>query len=195
MKLETELFEPYHGTLPTFRILHLYPESIMSLTIMRRIKFCAGHRLHKHGGKCEHFHGHNYMADFYVTGHEVDDVGRVIDFAELKKLFKGWLDENWDHGFVLNKDDENGLAAVKIVVPCRYYVLPYNPTSENMATYLLREVCPELLAGKGDSSRALPLGSGSGLSATAVDFGDGATALLTKSISCCVESLLHACCC
>jgi 6-pyruvoyltetrahydropterin/6-carboxytetrahydropterin synthase len=121
----------------------------MSLTIMRRIKFCAGHRLHKHGGKCEHFHGHNYMADFYVTGHEVDNVGRVIDFAELKKLFKGWLDENWDHGFVLNKDDENGLAAVKIVVPCRYYVLPYNPTSENMATYLLREVCPKLLSGKG----------------------------------------------
>ena len=82
----------------------------MSLTIMRRIKFCAGHRLHKHGGKSEHFHGHNYMADFYVTGQEVDAIGRVIDFAELKKLFKGWLDENWDHGFVLNKDDENGLA-------------------------------------------------------------------------------------
>jgi 6-pyruvoyltetrahydropterin/6-carboxytetrahydropterin synthase len=121
----------------------------MSLTIMRRIKFCAGHRLHRHGGKCEYFHGHNYIADFYVTGHSVDDVGRVIDFAELKKLFKGWIDENWDHGFVLNKWDENGLAAVKMVEPCRYYVLPYNPTSENMATYLLREVCPKLLAGKG----------------------------------------------
>jgi 6-pyruvoyltetrahydropterin/6-carboxytetrahydropterin synthase len=28
-------------------------------------------------------------------------------------------------------------------------VLPYNPTSENMATYLLQEVCPKLLAGTG----------------------------------------------
>jgi 6-pyruvoyltetrahydropterin/6-carboxytetrahydropterin synthase len=125
------------------------PDTYMSLTIMRRIKFCAGHRLHRHGGKCEYFHGHNYMADFYVSGDEVDDVGRVIDFAELKKLFKGWLDENWDHGFVLNQSDENGLSAVKIVEPCRYYVLPYNPTAENMATYLLREVCPKLLAGTG----------------------------------------------
>jgi 6-pyruvoyltetrahydropterin/6-carboxytetrahydropterin synthase len=123
--------------------------STMSLTIMRRIRFCAGHRLHRHGGKCEYFHGHNYIADFYVTGHQVDDVGRVIDFAELKKLFKGWLDENWDHGFVLNQSDENGLAAVKMVEPQRYYVLPYNPTSENMASYLLHEVCPKLLAGKG----------------------------------------------
>jgi 6-pyruvoyltetrahydropterin/6-carboxytetrahydropterin synthase len=121
----------------------------MSLTIMRRIKFCAGHRLHRHGGKCEYFHGHNYVADFYVTGDQVDAVGRVIDFAELKKLFKGWIDENWDHGFVLNKSDENGLAAVKMVEPCRYYELPYNPTSENMASYLLNDVCPKLLAGKG----------------------------------------------
>jgi len=60
----------------------------MSLTIMRRIKFCAGHRLHRHGGKCEFFHGHNYVADFYVTAEEVDDIGRVIDFADLKRLFK-----------------------------------------------------------------------------------------------------------
>jgi 6-pyruvoyltetrahydropterin/6-carboxytetrahydropterin synthase len=127
----------------------LHPRKIMSLTIMRRIRFCAGHRLHRHGGKCEYFHGHNYIADFYVTGDAVDDVGRVIDFAELKRLFKGWIDEHWDHGFVLNESDANGLAAVKMVEPCRYYVLPYNPTSENMAIYLLREVCPKLLAGKG----------------------------------------------
>ena len=52
-------------------------------------------------------------------------------------------------GFVLCQDDENGLAAVKMVEPCKYYVLPYNPTAENMATYLLSEVCPRLLAGMG----------------------------------------------
>ena len=123
--------------------------SNMALTIMRRIKFCAGHRLHRHGGKCEFFHGHNYVADFYVTADEVDDVGRVIDFADLKKLFKGWLDEHWDHGFVLNKTDDNGIAAVKMVEPCKYFVLPYNPTAENMAIYLLYEVCPKLLAATG----------------------------------------------
>ena len=119
----------------------------MSLTIMRRIKFCAGHRLHEHGGKCEFFHGHNYIADFYVSGDTVDEVGRVIDFAELKRLFKGWIDEHWDHGFLLSEADENGINAIRQVVPCKYYVLPNNPTAENMATYLLSEVCPQLLAG------------------------------------------------
>ena len=118
----------------------------MSLQIMRRIKFCAGHRLHRHGGKCEFFHGHNYVADFYITNHEVDSVGRVIDFADLKARFKGWLDEHWDHGFILNEDDHNGISAIKMVDPCKYFVLPYNPTAENMARYLLDVVCPGLLA-------------------------------------------------
>jgi 6-pyruvoyltetrahydropterin/6-carboxytetrahydropterin synthase len=121
----------------------------MSLTIMRRIKFCAGHRLHRHGGKCEFFHGHNYVADFYVTADETDDIGRVIDFADLKRFFKGWLDEHWDHGFVLNEADENGIMVAKQVEPCKYYTLPYNPTAENMALYLLHEVCPNLLSDTG----------------------------------------------
>jgi 6-pyruvoyltetrahydropterin/6-carboxytetrahydropterin synthase len=118
----------------------------MSLSVMRRVKFCAGHRLHRHGGKCEFFHGHNYVADFFVKADSVDDVGRVIDFAELSRLFKGWIDEHWDHGFLLGKADQNGLSAIRRVEPCKYFVLPYNPTAENMARYLLEEVCPTLLA-------------------------------------------------
>ena len=70
----------------------------------------------------------------------------MIDFAELKSLFKGWLDEHWDHGFILNEDDENGLNAIRMVEPCKYYELPYNPTAENMARYLLEVVCPQLLS-------------------------------------------------
>ncbi len=119
------------------------------LVIMRRIDFCAGHRLLRHGGKCEFFHGHNYKADFYLTGELVDSVGRLIDFARLKELFKGWLDEHWDHGFLLSAEDENGLAAIRMVSPTKYFVLPYNPTAENMARFLLEEVCPKLLEGTG----------------------------------------------
>jgi len=121
----------------------------MSLTIMRRVKFCAGHRLHRHGGKCEYFHGHNYTAEFYVTGDQTDSVGRVIDFAILKQRFKGWIDEHWDHGFLLNEADENGIAAAQMVQPSKYYLLPYNPTAENMARYLLEEICPQLLEDTG----------------------------------------------
>lgn len=119
----------------------------MSMTIMRRIKFCAGHRLMNHGGKCEFFHGHNYVADFYVTGKEQDSVGRVIDFSQLKTAFKGWIDDNWDHGFLVHEEDENAINALKQVVPMKYSVMPYNPTAESMAKYLLEVVSPKLCAG------------------------------------------------
>lgn len=116
---------------------------------MRRIKFCAGHRLFGHGGKCEHFHGHNYTADFFVTGDTVDSVGRVLDFADLKARTKGWIDENWDHSFLVFEKDHNAIAALEMVQPCRLFKMPYNPTAENMARYLLEEMCPTVLAGSG----------------------------------------------
>jgi len=121
----------------------------MSLTIMRRIKFCAGHRLFQHGGKCEHFHGHNYVADFFVTGESQDSVGRVMDFADLKAKCKGWIDDNWDHSFLVCDQDENAIHALRMVKPCRLFIMPYNPTAENMARYLLEEVCPVQLKGSG----------------------------------------------
>ncbi|TWT54078.1 6-carboxy-5,6,7,8-tetrahydropterin synthase [Rubripirellula amarantea] len=116
---------------------------------MRRIKFCAGHRLFGHGGKCEHFHGHNYVADFFVQGDSQDDVGRVLDFSDLKKRVKGWIDEHWDHSFLIRDTDENAKQALSMVVPSRFFVMPYNPTAENMAKYLLEEMCPEALQGTG----------------------------------------------
>lgn len=121
----------------------------MGIEIMRRIPFCAGHRLYQHGGKCEFFHGHNYVAEFYVTADEVDEIGRVIDFAELKQRFKGWIDAHWDHGFILFERDQNGIDAIRRVEPCKYFALPYNPTAENMARYLLEQVAVDLLAGTG----------------------------------------------
>jgi len=121
------------------------PDARVNLTIMRRIRFCAGHRLLRHGGKCEFFHGHNYIADFHITSTNVDAVGRVIDFAELKRVLKGWIDEHWDHAFLLGAEDHNGIAAIQSVTPTKYFILPNNPTAEHLARYLLDVVCPSLL--------------------------------------------------
>lgn len=118
----------------------------MSITVMRQVKFCAGHRLVGHEGKCANLHGHNYLVEFHVTGNEVDELGRVVDFSVINKLFKGWIDDNWDHGFLLWNEDRNAIDALKTVKPNRIYEMPYNPTAENMARYLLNEVSPHLIA-------------------------------------------------
>lgn len=118
----------------------------MSITVMRKVQFCAGHRLLGHEGKCANLHGHNYLIEFYVTGNEIDELGRVVDFGEIKRLFKGWIDDHWDHGFIVWDEDENALNALEQVRPNKIYRLPYNPTAENMARYLLNEIGPQLIS-------------------------------------------------
>jgi 6-pyruvoyltetrahydropterin/6-carboxytetrahydropterin synthase len=118
----------------------------MNLTIMKQIGFCAGHRLMNHGGKCENLHGHNYIAQIFVTGKQTDSIGRVVDFGVIKQLYKAWIDENWDHAMILWQEDRAAIDALRLVQPHRLHVLPWNPTAENMARYLLEIVTPELLA-------------------------------------------------
>lgn len=118
----------------------------MRLSVMRRIPFCAGHRLLGHEGKCAALHGHNYTAEFHVTAAQVDAVGRVIDFAELKSRLKTWIDGHWDHGFILWDQDHSAIDAIRSVEPYKLFILPVNPTAEHMADYLLRQVCPKELA-------------------------------------------------
>ena len=127
------------------------------LSLVRQLTFCAGHRLYRHESKCAFFHGHNYRVDIEVVGAgggaEVDDVGRVVDFSLIKKRMLGWLDANWDHAFLVFEEDANALAAVRMVQPTKYFVMPWNPTAENMARYLLEVVAPNVLGDLGVIAR------------------------------------------
>ena len=120
------------------------------ITCTRRLPFCAGHRVHGHENKCAQPHGHQYVA--YITvqmmtgGQEVDHLGRVIDFSCIKERVGTWIDRAWDHGFVLWDRDHEMIEALKQVKAAKVYRMPYNPTAENMALYLLEHVCPDLLA-------------------------------------------------
>lgn len=119
------------------------------ITCTRRIQFCAGHRVHGHENKCRNAHGHNYVAFFEAAATDLDGIGRVIDFSVLKEVVGGWIDEFWDHGFIYWYQDEEIQRALSVIEGQKVYVLPTNPTAENMADYLLRVICPLLLKDKG----------------------------------------------
>jgi 6-pyruvoyltetrahydropterin/6-carboxytetrahydropterin synthase len=119
----------------------------MLITCTRRIQFCAGHRVYNHESKCRNLHGHNYVALFTAFA-PLDDLGRVIDFSVLKDKIGGWIDAYWDHGFLLWENDPAQLV-VKQVEQQKLYLMPWNPTAENMARYLLERVCPKVLDGTG----------------------------------------------
>jgi 6-pyruvoyltetrahydropterin/6-carboxytetrahydropterin synthase len=117
---------------------------------IRQIDFCSGHRLMNHEEKCKFLHGHNYRASFYARAEQLDQIGRVVDFSVLKEKLKGWIDDHWDHKFILHKDDALAISHVVAVNgESNTFLLPYNPTAENMAHYLLIEVSRKVFAGTG----------------------------------------------
>lgn len=114
----------------------------MNMTITRALHIDAGHRLLRHEGKCAHPHGHRYTFEVTVRGADLDDVGRVVDFGAVKDLIGGWLDREWDHAFLVQRDDP--LAVWLRDQRCRHVALPVPPSAEHLAR-LVFEKAAELL--------------------------------------------------
>ncbi len=99
--------------------------------VTKEIRFCYGHRLLNYDGKCRHLHGHNGRAVITLETAELDRLGMVLDFTQLKRVVGGWIDEALDHKMLLHRDDP--------VLPLLehqgepVYVLDVNPTAENIA--------------------------------------------------------------
>jgi 6-pyruvoyltetrahydropterin/6-carboxytetrahydropterin synthase len=89
--------------------------------------FAAGHALRNYHGKCENVHGHNYRVLVTIQGPELDSIGLLVDFVELKKLMNGVIDR-LDHQFI------NDLVPFDTI----------NPSAENMAKYFYEEIAAGL---------------------------------------------------
>lgn len=128
----------------------------------------VGHRVHGHESKCAHLHGHNYRIHFEVVAPQLDKVGRVLDFSVIKSQLCEWLEKNWDHKFLAWHDDpvmDSLIAWTERTAKQQqgmfypnpsldwdaaagsFVRVPFNPTAENMAKYLVEVVGPAQLAG------------------------------------------------
>jgi 6-pyruvoyltetrahydropterin/6-carboxytetrahydropterin synthase len=119
------------------------------ISCTRILEFDAAHRVMNHESKCASLHGHRYKVEIEASGN-LDTIGRVIDFSSLKALVGEWIDRYWDHTVLIFQDDEQTLQALHSAPGFKpVWVSPFNPTAENMAEFLLREVCPPLLSALG----------------------------------------------
>lgn len=85
--------------------------------------FSSAHNLRGYKGKCEDLHGHNWRIEVIVKSEELNNIGIVVDFKELKQKLNAVLEE-MDHKYL------NKLAYFKKV----------NPTSENIAKYIYQKL-------------------------------------------------------
>ena len=97
--------------------------------------FSSGHALRGYKGKCENVHGHNYRVQVTLAGPQLDSIGLLVDFTELKRVLRGIIAE-LDHQFL------NDLEPFKTA----------NPSAENLAKYFYDETHRQL--------KPLPAGAG-----------------------------------
>lgn len=97
------------------------------MDVFKIFQFEAAHLLPNvpEGHKCGRLHGHSFKLELHVRGEVGEQSGWVVDFADIKAAFKPHYDR-LDHHY-LNEVD--GLE---------------NPTSENLARWIWRQLKPDL---------------------------------------------------
>ena len=81
----------------------------------------SAHFLPGYEGPCKELHGHTWKIEASIVSEELDKIGMVVDFKELKKQLNAFL-EHLDH-VCLNDLD---------------YFKENNPTTENIAKYIYK---------------------------------------------------------
>lgn len=102
------------------------------------------------------------VSGFALEG-SLDDVGRVIDFSVVKTTLCQWLEDNWDHKF-LHWEQDSVINSLIVVASTKFahennlvtdedydpffdslVALPFNPTAENLAAYMVDVIGPQVL--------------------------------------------------
>lgn len=109
------------------------------------VSFDAAHRLLGYDGKCASPHGHTYRAEVFVGRSDLDDRGLAVDFGDIKRPLKDWIDAHWDHAFLANDRDEALVCALQTIPESKLYCFPgLNPSAEVMARALFCVMQDEL---------------------------------------------------
>lgn len=97
------------------------------MEIYKEFTFEAAHRLPyvPKDHKCFRLHGHSFRVKLYVEGPIDENIGWILDFADLKDAFSP-LYEQLDHHYL---NEIEGLE---------------NPTSEHLAQWIWNRLKPEL---------------------------------------------------
>ncbi len=89
--------------------------------------FCAAHALRGYDGKCANIHGHNFVVEARITGDQLDSLGILVDFKDVKDSLTAIIDE-------LDHQTLNDLPAFREV----------NPSSENIAKHFFDQLVRRL---------------------------------------------------
>jgi len=115
------------------------------MEITTRMEFDSGHRIPNHKSSCKNLHGHRYAIEVTVKGEIISnqkdsDFGMVLDFKDAKEIIKVNIVEQWDHAFIVFKEDKIVLDFLETLNNHKTVVFPLVPTAENMALVAMQRL-------------------------------------------------------
>ena len=111
------------------------------MKIVKIIQWDMGHRVLNHRSICKGLHGHRYKAEICVSGDLVfesgiSEEGMVVDFADIKKISKEFIQEKLDHAFMVWEKDKELINFFNNSEGHKPVIVPFTPTAENVAAYI-----------------------------------------------------------
>ncbi|QKI89412.1 6-carboxytetrahydropterin synthase QueD [Thiomicrorhabdus xiamenensis] len=91
------------------------------------LDFAAAHTLQGYPGDCSKLHGHNWKIEVQIVGSQLNEIGMVVDFKEIKRHAKEVIKE-LDHTYL---NDHPHFTQI-------------NPTAENIAAFLYRQIAERI---------------------------------------------------
>jgi len=107
-------------------------DSPVTFTVFKDFGFSAAHAIRGHTRGCQNLHGHNYRVRVWVAAAELDELGMVMDFADLKAIVSEVLGP-FDHAVLNDHPPFDGER---------------NTTAEHLAQYVCGEVARRLPPGR-----------------------------------------------
>jgi len=101
-------------------------------TVFKEFSFAAAHAIRGHTRGCQNLHGHNYRVRVLVASETLDELGMVIDFADLKAIVEAVVGK-FDHAVI---NDHAPFDAER------------NTTAEELARFIHEQVSARLPAGR-----------------------------------------------
>lgn len=89
--------------------------------------------------KCRHIHGHSWVVTLTLSAPQLNADGMVVEFGELKRRWRHWLDTHLDHALMLHQHDPMVAAIQSVESDARLYLFPHDPTTEHLAEFLVAQ--------------------------------------------------------
>lgn len=112
------------------------------MRVSRDFEFDAAHRVLGHSGPCAFLHGHRYRLRVVVEAADLNALGMLIDFGDIKRIVDERVVRKWDHAALFRYDDPlvQAILEAQAEAPERVVMLPDNPTAEVMARIAFQEI-------------------------------------------------------